>query len=474
MHSQTATNLFLGLFFCVNQLRVCNAAAYDMPLKQCPVLQDGSLQVADPNWINHQPYGYEHHFPAFGSTTEMDTDYQAVAHLRSPYRSVIPYDYSRSMGVWRWYLHINKGFRIPIELLRVSSSKCSCIARLREFEEFTSATFLGDRHVVLTTNFSYTRLPGEPELGTDVTRSGKILLVDVEHFGSWTSCGESGTWCDVSKPQVVQLFPSANLASSSSSNIPSIYGCHADSYASETLAGFAATMQPFYMVCMYRDDTSKFWLNSFVVNIHTSDLSSVFLTDLNQYDINKHSTNPVQISNNARDEDIYTFPVHVVGKRLVLYRCFLAHGTDHFAHWCWRNFDYNAWGLEKPALTTALIERPVLVKGMFIGWSGTGSTMLANSTRLYFLDRNSRRLYTLAVDDELNTVFTDQITGIIQETQFRQPMHFDLTPPGPVYFHGEVHHYYEFQRFLQTYRSIDEILLLSGGPDMYRQVSYYK
>ena len=444
-------------------LTACHCGVFDMPLKKCPADGNTQVQVAYPRWLDMDQWaaGCENSFkPAGSAAVELSNQYFYVGHVASPYRHFLVYNnidevrHGRNMRVHKWSMNTLYGNTLMIEQFKVRfSGDGKEITTMGEWDHFTSAVFLGDRHILLTTN------------ANSGSKVGRVVLVDVMLFGTTYT-------------NAVQLFPMKGPIPQTTPS--AIYGCHADSFTPDTLIAHNKPMQDFFTVCMYTKD-SKMFLGGFNVSIHTSDLERDLLVNGITYNFNTW-TNPPEMEFTPIDfswfaASLQTYPVHVIGKRTVLYRCMRTfNGVAGVAHWCWRNFAATEWGVENPALTTAALNESVLYKGMFIGWSGSESTFEPNSRRVYFLDRNSRRLYTLAIHDNLDTVFTNVLTGMYQGTEYTNPLHFDLSPPRPMYFYGQVNHLYDFKWWLDNTMpvSVDEYLYLIGGGGYgycnYRQV----
>ena len=442
----------------------CHCDVFDMPIKKCPA-KDGQSRVADPKWLDGGGSSCDYTFqPPNSEAIELSNQYFFVAHVSSPYRNLYDYLNQRHMWVRKWSMQTRLGYMYveQFEIMYSGESRdITKISRMHEEDYFTSAVFLGDRHVLLTTNAN---------LGSKI---GRILLVDAERFGF------TGT-------TVVQLFPETDPPPTTTPTV--IYGCHADSFTRDTLIGHNKPAQYFFTVCMYAKD-DKMFLSSFNISIHTSNIDRNVLVKKETYNFTGWTNpreqefliwptpNPTNVATFVAG--LQTFPVHVIGKRTVLYRCWNSStGFQGTAYWCWRNFDATEWGLEKPALTTAVLNESVLRNGMFLGWSGSESPLFEpNSVRAYFLDRNSRRLYTLAIHDEMHTVFTNVLTGMYENTKYTSAIHFDLSPPKPMYFYGQVNHLYDFKWWLEDTMpvAVDEYMYLIGGGGyngycFYRQV----
>ena len=469
-----SVRLLLPLVLLLLLSTTCHCDVFDMPIKKCPA-KDGQSRVADPLWLDGGGSSCDFTFqppfkPPNSAAVELSNQYFYVAHVSSPYRNLFDYLSQRHLKVGKWSMDTRLGYMYVEQFeIRYSgeSRNSTKISRMNMWDCFTSAVFLGDRHVLLTTNAI---------IGSKI---GRILLVDAERFGFL------GT-------TVVQLFPETDPPPPNTPTV--IYGCHADSFTNDTLIAHNQPAQYFFTVCMYAKYAKdakdpKMFLRSFNISIHTSNLDRDVLVRDVTYNFTNW-TNPIEQefllwpTPNPTDlatfvAGLQTFPVHVIGKRTVLYRCWNSFtGFDGIAYWCWRNFEATEWGPEKPALTTAALHESVLRNGMFLGWSGSESPKFEpNSVRAYFLDRNSRRLYTLVVHDELHIVFTNVLTGMYENTKYTSALHFDLSPPKPMYFYGQVNHLYDFKWWLKDTMpvAVDEYMYLVGGGGyngycFYRQV----
>lgn len=463
-----------------------SGAPGDMPLKQCP-----GLEVAQPSWLDQQEYGYAELAWDRDLFKDFDSNYGYLAYLYAPY--VSPGQSSMYTGALQAEVRkssittpIYRGY-MYVEQIKVSSDKLHCIkdargvpgSPLSMYDKITSATYLGSRHIMITTN-------GSSSDGG--SQRGRVILIDYPRLGDGVACdGTFPTYApsmqDVhTSARQIYPFVTANTDGSYvedpvNSKENAIHGCHADSYADESLAGllYDSKFQPFYIVCMTSDTQGAWWLRAFRVELHVPQ-SSLYDDLMDTYgDVPTfRATTWIKSEQNITEfkvkpaSAVHTFPVHVIGKKLVLYRCFYTMSPGRDVHWCWRRFESNLWGTQYPALTTAVLAAAVLQKGMFIGWSGNQLENTPNSTIAYFLDRSARRLYTLAVDEGLTTVFTDLITGIVPGSSMTAPIHTDLvgTPYFPAY--GQVNHMYDLSRY--SYYMLDEILYLVHGARTHRYI----
>lgn len=533
--------LFFGRVHLLLLLPILCRSAFDLPLKKCPTktMPDGNSvqQVADPNWMQVR-YAFNVHDENYRVPWEFDNNYDYCALLESPYSSSWYGSSSarRTYEVGRLYLNTLTGRKLP-ELVDIFTAyedyvlkypsaedeyldiiskyadylrdprnqwtaadgyrmgellnqisvyesvwKTMSLGRpMAKFDTFSSAVFLGDRHVAVSTRGN--AYPNDP---TSSSMVGRVILLDVENFGTTSQ--------------------SAVMPYSKDKAIPVVHGCHADSYAEETLVGRrepsffpyeedfnvgkVAPLQSFYMVCMVERSDKTILLTSLTINIHTYPQRYVLITGRSKYSSAQYIANDAVVSDpgsyNSFVPTLHTFPVHVVGKRTVLYRCQKQFpGVAGVAHWCWRNFDVvGGWKEEKPALTDAALEPSVLQKGMFIGWSGKENLVNnVNSTRLYFLDRLSRRLFTLYIDDSLNTIRTNALTGIypdIPTSMMNQSqINSTIRPSNILYYYGQVNHFHDTLSWWDSTQKIptavdEELYLASVGTRNWGESYFYR
>jgi hypothetical protein len=427
--------------------------------------------VADPYWIRALDIDYSY----MGLKQQLNSSFLSRAFIPSAYGDSLVWWAPNNHEIYRWrigYIFQNKIDMYVSTGTEQTWSFKKVATMMSKFDEFTSAFPLGNRHMVVTTNGNvYPFNQTDPDYGG--SQIGRVVMIDMNNFGF-----------GYDKPYAAQLVPNnadakRSISSSDPYYSPTIFGCHADSYANETLMNsYVPTqleiysnymwkpspkpppMQPFYMVCMSlgekKEDTPQtIVLTSYKVNVHTYEGSPITVTDWMSYSIEKFveatAVVPGPEINATFVSTLQTFPVHVVDKNIVLYRC-LKKFADFagMAHWCWRSFDRQyGWGTEYPALTTdSGLEESVLQKGMFIGWSGSEDSLFeTNSRRLYFLDRQTRKLYTLVVDDTLRIVTTNALTAVYPKSTYRNSMHFPIPSRNesgmPLYFHGHIHHQYD-------------------------------
>lgn len=445
------------------------SGVFDVPLKKCPpklVEEIGAYanQIADPNWIDVDSWAYCSGAP--NPSKPFNALLIPRAALKSPYRPVgynenpiLSQTDARFMNLRRWSMQTGNGNMNIEDLLVYTSSTTSIKARMGELDFFTSATFLGDRHVAVSTgaNFPYNSV-NERLGGSQIAR---LILIDLTLVGT-------------TKPCAFQLYPIADPDSRLVLPAPSsiIYGCHADSYAEETMAAWKSTLQSFSMVCMMARET-KIVLTSLEVQVHTKSSRYSYVTDSGNLE-SKLLSNVESEIDAISPMSLQTFPVHVIGKRTVLYRCQKTFdGTAGVAHWCWRNFGNTGWDADGPALTTAVLPESVLQNGMFLGWSGSERPRPeVQSTRVYFLDRNSRSLYTLSVHDQLHIVHTNILTAMYKDTPYNTVQNYSLLLPKMgqdelLFYYGELRQYYRFDLYSSNPPlSVDEALfLIADGSD---------
>lgn len=362
--------------------------AYDLPLKQC-----SGMQISDPSWINGQLYGtakgsmwhdwVQDPSRSFVLPTQMSVSVIPRASLHPPYSFISPQSVDQSInvaGIRKWSITADAGSpgaSIYVEDIQISTSKTSCMQRiLSPYDTITSGTFLGNRHIMITTDASFS---SRTSIGSGTAR---VLLIDYYHFGQYMSCSSS-TPIMTSLPSVYQIYPLMDglveKQHVSNARQTVFYGCHADSYAVETMASIRSNIQPFYIVCMSSDAGGNWWLKSFKLELVNSESSRDSMSDDGKFSV----TTWIGATNIARMDavTVQTYPVHVLGKRLVLYRCLMAD-----VHWCWRKFEENLWGQEMPALTTKYLTANSLQQGMFLGWTGSEEGALPGGCSLIYVD----------------------------------------------------------------------------------------
>ena len=294
-----------------------------------------------------------------------------------------------------------------------------------------------------------------------VPQRGRVLLLDMLYAGTVQStCKETTglTPGDLQgmQPQLFQLYPyvswdneKGKLVESDTSQL-AFHGCHADPYADDTLraASLGAPAMDHYMVCMSYNGVGGWWLMAFKLTLYTSESMHQGLNSSNAkmaFWIDKAVQIAAPADASAYATSVLPYAVHVIGKKLVLYRCKVPNvvsGTvaSATAYWCWRTFEYNKWGSERYALTTAVLSEGVLQKGMFIGWATKESYFAAQDKIAYFLDRGSSRLFTLRISRDLDAVVTDMVIGITSTPGFEKPLEYSLLNYGQYAVYGQVYY----------------------------------
>lgn len=492
----------LWFFFSILLRLAC--CAYDLPLKQCP-----GNQIADPSWMNGQAYGWakgSNYFDwntdtspcascnfEFVVPTEISNDLKPKATLYSPYSYIAPWTITQmnAAGIRKWSVTADAGSpgsSIFVETMIISQNRTTCMKpaspldprrpyqMLSSYDAIASGTFVGDRHVLIATDAGQ-------QGGSGI---GRVLLIDYRHFGTQGDCSGSST--TAKHPSIFQIYPVMEwqadrklwVEKANQKRQLAFHGCHVDSYANDAMASIRSTTQPFYIACMSTSDGATLFLHAFKLDLLNSLDDRVSMSDDSSYfRVQEWAAASTFSSSNMPAVSILSYPVHVVGKRLVLYRCFMQNTVMNGraaagdAHWCWRNVDSGLWGAENPALTTAVLEAGVLQKGMFLGWSGSEENALPGTKKLYFLDRSARRLYTLGVSDDLNTVLANRLTGILSDAATssitESVMHYPLIHPEKLPLYGQVNHYYDISAgSTATYRPVDEILYVVQQMENFR------
>lgn len=273
-------------------------AAFDMPLKPCLPLQGGIERIASPNWAEYGQRSAYHdqcfsvfidRAPETDLFKTMDKLYPIVAISSSPYSNsgsdvclVVYKDSLRFLNKDREDIGTGR-----TDLLTVSPN-----------DRYTSMTLLGDKHVMLTTDGTSTG---------SKTGSGKGT-VQIFYIGRDGRDRYKYT---------TQIFPDPITP-----GVPYVAGCHADSYAEDTLKGIASSIQPFYVVCMTADAAQINWhLHSFLVNLHVGNTLQEYEAASNRMASQRWNSQSQAVSSSMHGLSVLTYPVHVIGKILVLYRC---------------------------------------------------------------------------------------------------------------------------------------------------------
>lgn len=318
---------------------------WDLPLKQCP-----GLKVSLPSWMIQQNgyYGFaDDSFTGIPDPPDFDSDSPRLASMEAPYfydGSGLTAGISKTKLATRYFSGV-----VHLQDLRVSVTKLHCMAPAASYKLFgqydniTSATYLGSRYIVITTNASSTGG------GSNV---GRVILLDYHRL-------QDNIVCDGDPPR--SLLPE-NLHTKARQIHPAVvvqdtnpfykegedvqiafHGCHADPYSDESLAGikYDSPSQPFYMVCMSSDAANRWWLRAFRITLHING-NSLYddLIDASTCNVTNWISNPLNIGRISPASTVHTFPVHVIGKNLVLYRCNATTAQGHQVHWCWRKFYY--------------------------------------------------------------------------------------------------------------------------------------
>ena len=90
--------------------------------------------------------------------------------------------------------------------------------------------------------------------------------------------------------------------------------------------------------------------------------------------------------------------------------------------------------------------------------------------RVYFLDRLSSNLYTLALDQDFNNVVCNMLTGMtpVTGTIKQMPLNYSLVQADKIPLYGQVNHYHSFEN--APYKPVDEILYVVQNDEIFRQV----
>lgn len=398
MHLKIQALLLFGAM--VAQPSLC---AFDMPLKPC-----NGMRISSPSWMNGQQYGSAKGGGSYIPFTAIAYNLQPKASLFAPYSSISPQGGTlNSAGIRNWGVTTSYDGFMYLSGMKISRNRTSCfdgtfpnfmgsLNAMSVFDSITSGTFVGNRHIMITTDASFWSPTGQ------ASGKARVLLVDYQVFGRWVSCKDETT---PNPASILQIYPLMQRlpapdgpwtekqmdASTANAVQTTFHGCHADSYENETMANIRAPMQPFYIVCMSSDSATppNWWLRSIKLFLLNSESDRISMADFGNFSATE--LGPAQRITEMHPVTVMPYPVHVVGRRLVLYRCFIGqvsvYGGD--AHWCWRNFDSGVWGAENPALTTAVLDVGVLQGGMFLGWSGSEENALLNGAYPFF-SRSSR------------------------------------------------------------------------------------